>query len=723
MLKEALRISLACLLLLPAAAQRIDWTPLNEPGVGGALTSLAISPFDSRRVLAGGDMLGAAYSDNGGETWQVTTGFSSWELADFTFHPEDPNEVWAGTMSGPYVSRDGGRTWQAMRNGFPPVSGGSYSTPVQKVLFDARNPKRLLAFGGSHRRWSSPGQPLWGVVWESLDGGETWSQLTRIGAGTNVTSAVRAAGVIYVSTYGEGAFTSIDGGASWAPCGVLPNNAAYQIALSPEDPATVWVALDNAKQGSVMIPGSIYKSTDGCATWSDSGKGLPRIVASDSGQTSRYFAVAVAPSNSRRLYTADRSFGGSSLWRSDDGGESWQAILTYANRGAWPMPYGTGPTADWIAVDPKDPDTVLFGNQANIIRTADGGQSFEDLGAKLVSRENKQWTGRGFSGLVAVNFRFNPFRAGHAVFNAMDDGKLWISDDNLASWWYAGPGGVPAYGGGNDAVFAGPDGNTIYTSFGQDNNFQGLAKSTDGGHSWTMLWGSARGLPERNAANSRARGLYAIPDQPDIALAVIGTRLYVTLDGGAYWYAGLDAPGLSWIAGSGHTIYVSGTDGVYRSEDGWNFSLMPGSPRDAWRLALDPRDPGTLYVTKWRKTGGGLWRYRNNEWTRLHQDYFIYDMAVDPFDSSRLVFCTSDDPYHDVSGATGVYMSEDGGVTWSVQNEGLAMLRGLAVRFDPHHAGRLVLGTSGRGYFLGTLRRQQEQRLLAPPPLPRSRDK
>jgi hypothetical protein len=60
-----LRMAAACLLLLlPAAVQRIDWKPLNEPGVGGALTSLAISPFDSKRVLAGGDMLGAAYSGN-----------------------------------------------------------------------------------------------------------------------------------------------------------------------------------------------------------------------------------------------------------------------------------------------------------------------------------------------------------------------------------------------------------------------------------------------------------------------------------------------------------------------------------------------------------------------------------------------------------------------------------------------------------------------------------
>jgi hypothetical protein len=280
---------------------------------------------------------------------------------------------------------------------------------------------------------------------------------------------------------------------------------------------------------------------------------------------------------------------------------------------------------------------------------------------------------------------------------------VWTSDDDLASWWYSGP-GVPSYGGGNDAVFAGPDGNTIYTSFGQDNNFQGLARSTDGGRNWNMLWGAERGLPARGTSNSRARGVYALPSQPDSAWAVIGGKLYATLDGGASWSVILDEPGLAWIAGSRQTLYVSGTNGVYRSEDGRHFALMEGSPRDAWRLAMDPNDAGTVYVTKWRKTGGGLWRYRNNEWIRLHTDYFIYDVAVDPFDSLRLVFCTTDDPYHDVSGATGVYLSEDGGATWTTQNEGLAMLRTTVVRFDPHQPGRLVLGTGGRGYFLGAFR-------------------
>ncbi len=686
---------------------RIVWQPLNEPGVGGALTAIAVHPANPERVLAAGDMLGAAYSNDGGQSWQVTTGFVSWELGEFTFHPRNPEEVWVGTMSGPHRSLDGGRTWTLQREGFPPVSAGHYSAPVQKILFDEANERRLLAFGGSHRRWASPGRPEWGAVWESTDGGENWRRLATIGGGVNITSAVAAPGVLYSSTYGRGVYRSEDGGAGWAECGAgLANANAYQVAVHPSNPRTVWAALDNARDGATLIAGSIFKSTDGCRSWTESGAGLPRRTNSDTNLMSRHAAIAVAPSDPNRLYTSDTSFSQASVWRSDDGGTSWRSVLNYGNRSRWPMPFNNGPGFEWIAVHPSDPGVVYLANQANIALTRDGGESFLDLGSHLVSASDRQWKGRGFSGLVAVNFRFNPARPGHAVFSAMDDGKIWMSDDDLATWRYPGA-PVPAYNGGNDAAFAGPEGAVIYSTFGQDSTFQGIAKSSDGGRTWAMLAGPERGLPSLGAANGRARGVYAIAGEPDRAFAVIGNRVMSTSNGGAMWTTVLEQAGLAWLAGSGRTVYATAANGVYRSEDGVSFNLMAGSPREAWRLVIDSQAAQTLYVTKWRKADGGLWRHRDNRWTRMHDGFYIHDVDVHPRDSRRIAFATSDDPYHDISGATGVYYSDNGGETWTQENWGLAMLRAPVIRFDPHNPARLVLGTAGRGYFAG--------RLLSPP--------
>src|SRR3569833_2829550 len=125
-------------------------------------------------LLASGDMLGAGLSDDGGKSWQPTFGFSSWEMADFTFDPRNPNLVWVGSMSGPYLSRDGGHHWEARRGGMPAPASDSYTAPVEKVLFDPANPGHLLAFGGSSRFWHTPGRPLRGVVWVSRDDGAKW---------------------------------------------------------------------------------------------------------------------------------------------------------------------------------------------------------------------------------------------------------------------------------------------------------------------------------------------------------------------------------------------------------------------------------------------------------------------------------------------------------------------------------------------------------------------
>ena len=43
-------------------ALEFNWNPLMEPGSGGRLTSLIVSPHDSNRILLGGDMLGVGIS-------------------------------------------------------------------------------------------------------------------------------------------------------------------------------------------------------------------------------------------------------------------------------------------------------------------------------------------------------------------------------------------------------------------------------------------------------------------------------------------------------------------------------------------------------------------------------------------------------------------------------------------------------------------------------------
>ena len=179
---------LACVASGAAAAGKpLHWEPLCEPGSGGAITSLCVSPFDHNRVLVGGDMLGAGLSEDRGEHWQSTFGLTAYEISAFTWHPTEKMTVWAGSMMGPFVSTDGGRNWQSKRKGMPDIAWGSYSCPIEKILFDPNNSKRLLAIGGTRRYWINPDKNVPWTMWGSTDSGENWTRLPGISdKGVNV---------------------------------------------------------------------------------------------------------------------------------------------------------------------------------------------------------------------------------------------------------------------------------------------------------------------------------------------------------------------------------------------------------------------------------------------------------------------------------------------------------------------------------------------------------
>ena len=94
-------------------------------------------------------------------------------------HPRDPDTIWTlplnGDMAGRFPpdaaaavwrSHDGGRTWQAMREGLP-QAGCFFTVLRQAMAGDARNPAGVY-FGTNS-----------GSVFASLDEGETWQETAR----------------------------------------------------------------------------------------------------------------------------------------------------------------------------------------------------------------------------------------------------------------------------------------------------------------------------------------------------------------------------------------------------------------------------------------------------------------------------------------------------------------------------------------------------------------
>jgi len=681
----------------------IVWQTLNEPGVGGWVTSLSVSPFDSKRVLVGGDMLGIGLSTDGGDSWQSTFGVPSWEIADFTWHPTEPQTVWAGSMSGPLVSRDGGKNWRSMRQGMPPFQGWAYSVPIQCIQFDPANRQRLLAFGGSYRRWQAPtGAPRWGAVWESTDSGTTWRALTTLtptgsnpvpeSQGVNITSvswstlAVR----LYATLDRAGVVVSTDAGVTWRPSNQgLPHLNVHRVVSDPRQPLRAYVSLDNAPVTGGRGQAGIYGTVNGGITWTRTSTGLMAEVGPDENQSSRYQSLALAPSRPQRLVTADTSWKQGVVYTSDNNATSWTRRITRPEM-SMATPAGLGMTV--AAFDPRDANTIFMAGSEAIIRSKDGGKTWTDASSRPVGTA---WRGRGYAGWCSMSFRFDPYRPGRAILQAMDAGRVWLTTDHGQTWRYPDTGGV--WMGGRDSAFA-KDG-TMVSAWGQF-NFEGIGRSTDDGKTWEVQAGAARGLPERGANVAQPEGVSVNPDNANLVWATIGGKLYATTNGGQQWRVVFEGPQAHRVGldpRNPSVVYVAFANGVARSTDGVSFTSI-GGPKGARYLEIDRL--GRVYVTNYEGEGAGLWRWNAGQWTRLLDERQATGLAVDPNNPDRLLLMTNSDPYHDETRATGVWASSDGGKTWRAINAGLAMTRGHVVAFDPHDSSRIICGTLGRGYFI-----------------------
>ena len=151
------------------------------------------------------------------------------------------------------------------------------------------------------------------------------------------------------------------------------------------------------------------------------------------------------------------------------------------------------------------------------------------------------------------------------------------------------------------------------------------------------------------------------------------------------------------------TFYLPTAAGIYKTINGVNFDLMAGSPENATKATIDPNDPSILYSTAWRAGNGGIWKFQNNTWSRIHTDTYIADIAVRPGDSKTLIAVTNDHPYHDICSANGIYLSINQGIDWELVNDGLAVLRGEVIGFNPYKNEEVLFGSNGRGFYKATI--------------------
>jgi photosystem II stability/assembly factor-like uncharacterized protein len=197
-----------------------------------------------------------------------------------------------------------------------------------------------------------------------------------------------------------------------------------------------------------------------------------------------------------------------------------------------------------------------------------------------------------------------------------------------------------ADGGAVNAVTAGGDG-MVYAATTTGGTF----RSTDAGDSWEPAFGSGADLPVAELAVD--------PADPAVAVAA-GLSLYRTVDRGVHWtLTGAFAASVLARSPSAPAVLYAGHEDLYKSVDGGaTWSRIAKAPERLEALAVDAGDPRALYAGTW----------------------------------------------------TGFFRSLDGGVSWTLSNEGLRTsiadcrpIRKLAA--DPRRPGTVWAGTVLGGLF------------------------
>ena len=308
----------------------LEWRNIGPANMAGRVTDIEAVDANFATVFVAAASGGVWKSTNAGTTWDpIFTDYGTSNIGDIALFQPNPDIVWVGTGEsctrnsigwgdGVYKSTDGGATFTNV--------GLADTHHIGEVLTHPTDPDIAYVAAQGH---------LWGYtgdrgLFRTTDGGATW---TKLGTDAPVITDAQAGG---------------------SGRGGLPNDnrtGATDMVMDSRDPDVLYVSFWHRLRqphrfDSGGSNGGIYKSTDGGDSWLKLTDGLPE------GDTGK-IGLAISRSNPDTLMAIvehgfqpqrrneddsenpdydDMSKLGTGIYRSDDGGDSWEYVSRYNNR-------------------------------------------------------------------------------------------------------------------------------------------------------------------------------------------------------------------------------------------------------------------------------------------------------------------------------------------------------------------------------------------------------
>ncbi|HEX3723164.1 MAG TPA: glycosyl hydrolase [Nitrolancea sp.] len=521
-----------------------------------------------------------------------------------------------------------------------------------------------------------------GGVWKTTSGGAYWENVTD---GFLKTSAIGALdvsrsepNVIYAGTgeaclrsnisHGDGVYKSTDAGHSWFNVGLADTRHIGRLAIDPTNSDIVFVAALGHAWGKNEERG-IFRTRDGGKSWE-------KVLYKSDGAGA--IDVSIDPSNPRVVYAAiwqvqryphtlDSGGPESGIWRSLDGGDTWEDITRNSGLPTGVLgkigvaASGAKPGRVWALIESDD--GALF-------RSEDYGQTW--------ARINEEG-----------DLRRRPWYYMHVYADPQDENELWILNLNC---WKSTDGGktfesIPTPHGDNHGLWIDPHNSKRLI----ESNDGGAIVSYDGGRTWSSILNQPTAQFYHVAADNQFP-YHVYGSQQDnyaMRLPTIGNEgaitwaNYVEPGGGESGHIAISpkephrvfgggigtGPGhgriLAWNPISGHKRNVT----VWPEVNGFGSGAIDLKYRFQWTFPIEfsPHDPNILHITSnyvHRSTDEG------STWTTISPDLTRNDPST--LQSSGGVI-TDDNSGAEIYGTIFAFAESrlERGVFWAGSDDGL----------------------------------------------------